>query len=262
MNKKLLYLLCAAVDETFNNNNLVIGQAGRAFQDYWRQNFPNGCRKLKYLSALHAPNITDKTTELPSMDDIETLRSELCAAKERVQQLEKENQTCLLDLNKEQQARMDAELRAEKALSQQKPPQTLLPEQKELEELHSYLCGLPQDVAQLLAPYYVRDNLLTFLVGCGQFSRLVQCWEACSKAVVSGAPCEPLDKCLRRLLALYNLASSDAPASIVELKPGDRYDYETSRRVASDGNIVHKLLLPGLRNPGGKLMHKALVQLC
>lgn len=261
MNKKLLYLLCAAVDEAFDNNNITTGQAGQAFQDYWQQNFPNGCRKLKYLSALHAPSITNKTTN-PSTDEIKILRNELCAAKERVQQLEKENQACLQNLNKEHQARMDAELRAEKELFQQKLPKTLLPKQKELEELHSYLCGLPQDVAQLLAPYYVRDNLLTFLVGCGQFSRLVQCWEACSKAVVSGAPCEPLDKCLRRLLALYNLASSDAPASVVELKPGDRYDYETSQRVASDGNIVHKLLLPGLRNSGGKLMHKALVQLC
>lgn len=135
-----------------------------------------------------------------------------------------------------------------------------LPEQGQFAEVQAFLRELPPDAVSLLSTCYTPDNLLTFLVQCGQFSRLSRFWEACARAVSHGAPGGPLAACLRRLLELYNL-SGDAPAAPIEPRPGDRYDYTLSDRIDSDGNTVRELLLPGLRNAGGKLMHKALVRL-
>ena len=268
MKKELLRVLCDTVHEVLTKNELNIGPKGKAFLDVWQQELSKESGACQTQSTSLAPDMTDLAAGLPSMEDIQTLRNERNAAREHAQRLEKQNQECLQFIKqlkeenqRAQEARMAACAQAEQARDLlEKSQQTSLPEQKELEALHTYLRSLPQDVCRLLDPYYDRSNLLIFLVSCGQFTRLVQCWEACSK-VVNGTPSKPLEQCLRTLLELYNCSAQGAPATVVEPKPGDHYDYETSLRVASDGTIVQRLLLSGLRNPGGKLMHKALVQL-
>lgn len=265
MDERLFYLLCAAVDEEFDRKLLKIGPAGCAFREYWR--------RVRTEKQCDAPGIPDPhgTPDTPDKVDraAEALRREnaalreaLEAARQEAQQLAEQARECRQRLDEAQQARTTAEDRAEQARAQlEAARQARLPEQRQLEEVHAFLRDLPQDVARLLAPYYALDSLLIFLVGCGQFSRLSQCWDACGKAVAGGAPGEALSACLRRLLALYNLSSTDTPATAVEPQPGDRYDYESAQRIGSDGGTVRALLLPGLRNPGGKVLHKALVRL-
>lgn len=268
MDERLFHMLCAAVDEEFDKKLFKIGPAGRAFREYWR-----GIRTEQQCEAsgIPGPHATPDTADTGDKPD-ETakalrrenaaLREALEAARQEAQQFAERARECRQRLEAAQQARTAAEERAEQARAQlEAARQASLPEQRQLEEVHAFLRDLPQDVARLLAPYYALDSLLVFLVGCGQFSRLSQCWDACGKAVAGGAPGEALSACLRRLLTLYNLSSADTPATAVEPQPGDRYDYESAQRIGSDGGTVRALLLPGLRNAGGKVLHKALVRL-
>ena len=228
--KNLLYMLCAAVDEEFSRKLLKIGPKGRAFQQCWKQ-----LRDEEACGAAASPlqSVPDRAADTLRRENA-ALRDELEAARQEAQRLAAQLRECR---------------------------QSSLPDQRQLEEEYAFLRALPPDAARLLAPYYALDNLPTFLVSCGQFNRLAQCWDACGRAVAGGAPGEPLATCLRRLLGLYNLASADTPAETVEPQPGAPYDCNTSQRINSDGRTVRTLLLPGLRNSGGKLLHKALVRL-
>ena len=228
--KNLLYMLCAAVDEEFSRKLLKIGPKGRAFQQCWKQ-----LRDGEACGAAASPlqSVPDRAADTLRRENA-ALRDELEAARQEAQRLAAQLRECR---------------------------QSSLPDQRQLEEEYAFLRALPPDAARLLAPYYALDNLPTFLVSCGQFNRLAQCWDACGRAVAGGAPGEPLATCLRRLLGLYNLASADTPAETVEPQPGAPYDCNTSQRINSDGRTVRTLLLPGLRNSGGKLLHKALVRL-
>ena len=265
MDERLFHMLCAAVDEEFDRKLFKIGPAGRAFREYWR-----GIRIEQQCEAsgIPGPHATPDTGDKPDETakalrrENAALREALEAARQEAQQFAERARECRQRLEAAQQARTAAEERAEQARAQlEAARQASLPEQWQLEEVHAFLRDLPQDVARLLAPYYALDSLLVFLVGCGQFSRLSQCWDACGKAVAGGAHGEALSACLRQLLTLYNLSSADTPATAVEPQPGDRYDYESAQRIGSDGGTVRALLLPGLRNAGGKVLHKALVRL-
>ena len=297
--KKLLYMLCAAVDEKFSGTLFKIGPKGQEFQEYWKQ-----IRDGEACGAAASPlqSVPDMAADTLRRENA-ALRDELEAARQEAQQLAAQLRECRQQLETDRQARQTAESRAEAARQEaqqlaaqlrecrqqletdQQARQTAenraeaarqeaqrleaqlqeyrpcLPDQRQLEEEYAFLRSLPPDAARLLAPYYALDNLPTFLVSCGQFNRLAQCWDACGRAVAGGAPGEPLATCLRRLLGLYNLASADTPAETVEPQPGAPYDCNTSQRINSDGRTVRTLLLPGLRNPGGKLLHKALVRL-
>ena len=262
--KKLLYMLCAAVDEKFSGTLFKIGPKGQEFQEYWKQ-----IRDGEACGAAASPlqSVPDMAADTLRRENA-ALRDELEAARQEAQQLAAQLRECRQQLETDQQARQTAENRAEAARqeaqrleAQLQEYRPCLPDQRQLEEEYAFLRSLPPDAARLLAPYYALDNLPTFLVSCGQFNRLAQCWDACGRAVAGGAPGEPLATCLRRLLGLYNLASADTPAETVEPQPGAPYDCNTSQRINSDGRTVRTLLLPGLRNPGGKLLHKALVRL-
>ena len=263
--KNLLYMLCAAVDEEFSRKLLKIGPKGRAFQQCWKQ-----LRDGEACGAAASPlqSVPDRAADTLRRENA-ALRDELEAARQEAQRLAAQLRECRQQLETDRQARLTAETRAEAARQEaqrlaaqlRECRQSSLPDQRQLEEEYAFLRALPPDAARLLAPYYALDNLPTFLVSCGQFNRLAQCWDACGRAVAGGAPGEPLATCLRRLLGLYNLASADTPAETVEPQPGAPYDCNTSQRINSDGRTVRTLLLPGLRNSGGKLLHKALVRL-
>ena len=332
--KKLLYMLCAAVDEKFSGTLFKIGPKGQEFQEYWKQIRDGEACGAAASPLQSVPDMAADTLRRENAalrDELEAARQEArrlaaqlreCrqqletdrqarqtaesraeAARQEAQQLAAQLRECRQQLETDRQARQTAESRAEAARQEaqqlaaqlrecrqqletdQQARQTAenraeaarqeaqrleaqlqeyrpcLPDQRQLEEEYAFLRSLPPDAARLLAPYYALDNLPAFLVSCGQFNRLAQCWDACGRAVAGGAPGEPLATCLRRLLGLYNLASADTPAETVEPQPGAPYDCNTSQRINSDGRTVRTLLLPGLRNPGGKLLHKALVRL-
>lgn len=136
-----------------------------------------------------------------------------------------------------------------------------LRQQDELVALQRFLGGMPGEARDLAAPYVVTDDLVTFLIQSGKFSTLNQLWQACGAAVADGRPEAGMASLLERLLAPYNRAAGQNPATLIAPAPGDAYRSEIHQRVRSDGTRVRRLLLPGLRNPGGKMQQPALVEL-
>lgn len=217
MNDTLTDQLCAAVAELIAAQPEHPGPACRRFQDSWQ-----ACRTAEDTPAQGAATLkkflpgcfpgkkqTDSPLSLPPCDDAQGAPKE---AEDRA-------------------AQTDAALEAAQ--------RERLPEQRRLADVQTFLRELPPEAVSLLSTCYAPDSLLTFLVQCGQFSRLSRCWEACARAVFRGAPGGPLTACLRRLLELYNL-SGDAPAALIEPQPGDRYDYTLSDRIDSDENTVRE----------------------
>lgn len=268
MNERLLYLLCAAIDEMLSKV-FKCGPAGKEFRDYWA-----GIRKGKELCDVAAPcadaSGPERTVDDGHLAEVEGLRAEnarLSEEKEKLRAEMESGQTELATfrrtvqelqgrLEQERQARAEAQTRAEQKKSR-------LSEQdvQQLERTADFLRAVSSEAAAVLAAHYELTSLQIFLVQCGQFPRLSRCWEACGRSIAAGASGPALTDVLLKLLELHNLGSDGATATAIMFQPGDRYDYERADRFASDGTTVRNLLLPGLCNAGGKIMHKALVQL-
>lgn len=133
--------------------------------------------------------------------------------------------------------------------------------QEDFFDLQTFLSSLSPDVRHVMTDYFNPDDLIIFLIQCGQFQRINRFWEACGKIVAKGANHLEYGLCLRKILDLYNSASPDNPAALIEPEPGSPYKSDSQLRIDSDGTQVAKVLLPGLQNPGGKLMRHALVML-
>lgn len=252
MNDTLTYQLCAAVSELIAMMPESPGPACRRFQNAWQD-----CRDSGNVSSRYfwANGMDDAATHVKARP--EALPPGCFSGRKQADFPGSSGTSC----DDARKTREEAEARAAQAhAALEAKRRERLPEQQQFAALQTFLNELPPDVISLLSAYYTPDSLLTFLVQCGQFNRLCLFWEACVRAVSRGASGGPLTACLRRLLEVHNL-SGDAPAATIEPQPGDRYDYTISDRIASDGNIVSELLLPGLRNAGGKTTHKALVRL-
>lgn len=185
------------------------------------------------------------------LDQIDKLNSELAALKATERQAREE---------KERLEISNRELECQLAESR-KAPKFSPPKAEALRGLQDFLEAVSLPVRQILTPYFNIDELDVFLIQCGQFNRVNQLWEACGKAVAAGAPAGEFGRLLRQVLALYNSASADSPALPIEADIGEAYKNEVHFRVKSDGSRVAELLLPGLRNPGGRVSQPALVRL-
>jgi len=165
-------------------------------------------------------------------------------------------------LKEAQASAQKAESRAQQAERQLEAAlRSQLPEQAVLTEAQDFLNSLSPELNSIFAQYFDTGSLTTFLVQCGQFSRINQLWEACGKSVTAGRQTPDMADGLIRLLQFYNRAAGENPATLVEPAQGDVYKSAIHYRVTSDGSIINKLLLPGLRNPAGKVQQNALVEL-
>lgn len=173
--------------------------------------------------------------------DARTLQDELQAVRQQYREAEQRATTVTRELT---------------ALKQRQ-----LPQQDDLLQTQTFLDTLTPDMRSLMAPYFVTNHLPTFLVQCGQFTRLRQCWEACGKSVTSGKRIPGMTACLEYLLRLYNASGGSNPASLVTPTPGEPYRSDMHLRVASDGKTIRHVLLPGLQNPGGEVVQPPLVEL-
>lgn len=269
MNDRAVRLACEALYEHLTKNMLTdkAGQAVTAFLRFMESRNPVPPAPQSPAEAeqpMPAPQHTPETGQL--------LREREAAEREAATWRKKHDQADA-DLNRlktqheNEKARWQSDL--EQALRKAHDAETSLaaarqchvPEQESLGEIQAFLAALPQETAHLLSPYFATDSLITFLVQCGQFNRLNQLWEACGKAVTAGRATPGMTQCLEKLLALYNRAAGENLATTVAPTPGNAYNSEIHYRVNSDGRTVRTLLLPGLRNPGGKLQQKALVEL-
>ena len=136
-----------------------------------------------------------------------------------------------------------------------------LPSQKDLEDLHASLAAIPSELSQVVKRYYSTEDLIQFLVQCGQYSRLSQCWSACRDRVRLGQNSPGATDFLLLVLNLYNSATPENPCTSIRAKNGDTYNYELLDRVGNSGSQVAQELLPGLISPSGKVACKALVKL-
>ena len=124
------------------------------------------------------------------------------------------------------------------------------------------LAALSADMQALTEKYFETRSVHIFFVQCGQFNRLMQFWEACKRHVLEQeAVPDDMPEFLEQLLALYNSATPQGEARIVTATAGSTFDFDVCQRVGADGTRVQTLLLPGLCNPAGKVLHKALVTL-
>ncbi len=128
--------------------------------------------------------------------------------------------------------------------------------------LEHELARLASPVRDIAAKYFDLERVHVFCVQCGQFSRITQCWEACVRSVLSEttAP-QGMADFLYLLGGLYNKGSANAEARVLMAEVNTPYDYERHQRVGQDGTIIREVLLPGLENAAGKIVHKALVRL-
>lgn len=193
---------------------------------------------------------------------LEHLRQQLTAARAAEQEARQAADDLSTKLTAANNDAEQARSRAKAAEEQLDSLRTRLPrEQETLAAIQTFLDELPPETRELISTYFTTDSLVTFLVQCGQFNRLNQLWAACGKAVMDGRTRGDTGESLKFLLDLFNRADGQNPATMVSPAPGDAYRSEIHYRVNSDGVTVRKLLLPGLRNPGGKVQQNALVQL-
>ena len=199
-------------------------------------------------------------------DQLEKVKTERDEARKQINESQK-NERILQQENSELRGELSsARKRIENLEHQLRLQQSMLPEQdqQQLTALQDGIEALPPSARELIASFYELNDLTIFLIQCGQFSRLNQCWEACCKSITDAEPREELSSFLERLLTLYNRSVKtigEKPATLIAPHPGDTYDSGKHFRIASDGRTVRKLLLPGLRNPGGKVMQQARVAL-
>lgn len=103
--------------------------------------------------------------------------------------------------------------------------------------------------------------LLHWLTRSGQWSTVEQVWQtlAVQAQQQDRAATATEQQILAVSVALYNQSISRGAASLVQPSVGQRYDYEQHTRVNHSGESVAVVLLAGLSNIQGKLVHFSLV---
>lgn len=266
-------LACAALEE-FLRAGMIGSKSGAAVTDFLGhmallraqdaarapgRGLPESARVprgAKEQDARHpGPDGADAACLQSLQRELEAMNTALRCAETEKQELERSLKDAQEDILRAREAARDAEARLAAQAAQR------LRGQEELLELQHFLESVPAGARELASAYFALGDLATFLVQCGQFSRLNQLWEACGKAVTAGQAPAGLAPLLERLLGLFNRASGQNPATLIAPAPGEAYRSEFHFRVNSDGTTVRALLLPGLRNPGGKMQQPALVEL-
>lgn len=257
MDDRTVELACAALEEflragRFGGKN---GEAVTAFLEHRERLRPGSALPAPDASAMPGPDGAPSGRLQELERQVRDLTAQLAQAERDKQGLRTDLESARADVRRARDAARDAE---EKLKAQQAQR---LRGQDGLLELQRFLDSVPPAARELVSSYFDTGDLATFLVQCGQFSRLNQLWEACGKAVTAAAAPAGLAPLLERLLGLFNRASGQNPATLIAPAPGEPYRSEIHFRVNSDGTTVRGLLLPGLRNPGGKMQQPALVEL-
>ena len=264
MDDRTLELACAALEEflragRFGGKN---GEAVTAFLEYRERMGGGDALSPASGRTAQAPDAAASGRGGELERRVEALTAQLAGLERDRQDLAARLKDAQEDIrraeNAERAARSAAAAAEERLAAQQA---RRLRGQDELLALQHFLESVPAGARELVSAYFSLDDLMTFLVQCGQFSRLNQLWEACGKAVTAGQAPAGLSPLLERLLGLFNLASGQNPATLIAPASGEPYRSEIHFRVNSDGTTVRSLLLPGLRNPGGKMQQPALVEL-
>lgn len=135
-----------------------------------------------------------------------------------------------------------------------------LPDLAELVQIANLLSSMPRTFAPVAKRYYNMESLPLFLIQLGQFAKLRQFWEACREEIMAGTEPENIGSQAAELLKFYSEAFACGDLAISP-KIGASYDFNTQGRLGPAGATIQAVLFPGLKNPAGEIIVKALVRL-
>ena len=104
---------------------------------------------------------------------------------------------------------------------------------------------------------------MTTLVACAaNWDRIEMLWDVLAQRCKQERRpcCADESAMLAACLGLYNLILTGRQAELQEVVPGSAYDYRTQERGGGAGETVATLWLPGLKNGGGILRKKPLIE--
>lgn len=104
---------------------------------------------------------------------------------------------------------------------------------------------------------------MTTLVACAaNWDRIEMLWDVLAqRCKQERRPCGADENAmLAACLSIYNLILTGRQAELQEVVPGSAYDYRTQERGGGVGETVATLWLPGLKNGGGILRKKPLIE--
>ncbi len=105
-------------------------------------------------------------------------------------------------------------------------------------------------------------NITNLLVQCGHISRLSTAWEVIRKKTIESGSCHPdLTKLMIRLMDFYNRANPGMQFQAVIPETGIPFSAENhSRPNGKTVSSVRKVLFPGLKNSGNKVLSRPVVE--
>ena len=104
---------------------------------------------------------------------------------------------------------------------------------------------------------------MTTLVACAaNWDRIEMLWDVLAQRCKQERRpcCADENAMLAACLGIYNLILTGRQAELQEVVPGSAYDYRTQERGGGAGETVATLWLPGLKNGGGILRKKPLIE--
>ncbi|TYT74480.1 hypothetical protein [Desulfobotulus mexicanus] len=105
------------------------------------------------------------------------------------------------------------------------------------------------------------QSLMRVMAIASQWDRILLLWDdLCERCKKKKRPCtEGESQILEGSVALHNLGWKDRKAGLVYVKNGEKYDHKSHMEIASSGNKITALLLPGLQNASGEVQKRPLV---
>lgn len=105
-------------------------------------------------------------------------------------------------------------------------------------------------------------KLVSMVANMAQWNKIESLWDAIAdrcraeKRGVNKDETLVLEDCIY----VYNLTRSNYKADLVTANVNDYYDYETQQQGNIGGDKIKSTWLPGLRNPGGELVRRTIVE--
>ena len=129
------------------------------------------------------------------------------------------------------------------------------------------LLSLVQEEPDILASWLnledTRELAEARVIACSaDFERVLNLWDDMGKKCKQSESQVNNDQhqLLITVISIYNLTLSDRQAETVDVEIGTDFDFEIHKDIGSSGKKIIEQLMPGLKNPAGKLMRKPLVK--
>lgn len=95
------------------------------------------------------------------------------------------------------------------------------------------------------------------------FERISMLWDDLGKKHkdLQSPVSEQQQQLLKLIISIYNLTLMNRQAEIVQAEIGSQFDFEQHNDMGRSGRTIQMQIMPGLRNPAGKLHKKPIVKL-